>query len=605
MTKVYVNINTGQFHININESSLKSEIFNTIYLLLKNHYHLSYDSKLKEWYTKDAMLMMACLIDLQAYDTVEISEEDKEFIKDFIYPDDPEFKIVKKSIPADFIKEFPPLIGLPGKEDFQLKAMKKGIERNRLILDIAVRHGKTYITCGILYSMFQNNEVDKVLIVCRPEGLENFRIELLKFLHKYLTEEDIVIVDKKHRNIEEYFDKKIIISSYSTFRLSGAYYNTLKNKKSKARKPEKETINFASWGNKRTLILDEAQSINNHDSLQSHFLHLYKNNFYKRILLSGSLGYKFLKYYSLISFLLPNSLPYSFTVWSKYLTKSNSHPRDLFKPSNLKAEQVKEFKEKLIDKVQVSYHNCLPFTQNHENFIYIRMNEDMRKLYREFVESELKELLKDEVKVKTNKLIPRFPYLIQFTSDPTLLKDKFKIGAWKLEDNPKIDVLSSLIEKHVDENKEKIVIWCKSPHMINLLAEHYKSYNPYKIHGVEKTSVKRDERIDELNDFKKSTTRHILFSNYVLSTSISMVEATTQIFYDLPLDNDPFEQSKARITGPLQKKETNTYYLMFNNSVDIYIWKNLLTMKQNVKDILSSKEELDLEDYKEIFNAKV
>jgi hypothetical protein len=504
-----------------------------------------------------------------------------------------------------FISKHPPLKGVLGKEDFQLQAMKKCIEKNRVILDIMVRHGKTYIVCGMLYSMFEKKEVDAILIICRPEGMENFKIEILNLLSDYITEDDIVLITRENRDFKKYFtSKKVIITSYNTFRLSGAYYHRKEYKRT-VQKPSLKAIDFSQWNTKRIMILDEAQSIHNYDSLQSHYCHLYKDFFEKRVIMSGTFGYKFFHYFSLIKFLLPSMLPYSFSQWLNYISKKGLRPSEKYKIENFLPDKVKEFKDHCIDKVQVSFKDCLPFTKNNEIPIYISMTEKMRTLYQKFIENEIKDILKDSLVIRANTMKGKFPYLVQITSDPSLIQEKFNIGNWKLEDNPKVEILESLLQKHCKEQNEKIIVWCKYPRLINPLVDYFSSYKPYKIHGNVKTSVKREDRIEELEDFKKSKTRNILFSNQVLSTSISITEATIQIFFDLPLDNDPFEQCKARITGPLQKKETMTYYLLFNNSMDIYIRENLLSTKQGVKDILSSKEELDLDDYKEIFNAKV
>lgn len=597
MVKVYFDFNDGQFHFKLNNSLYYNEILG----VLKTKYRCTFNPKSKSWSIKSAITANGIVIELRGYDDIDISDDDLYLLEDFIYPDDSTFKKIKLSPSKELLEKHPPLVGKPPYENFQLEAIKKGLTQNRIIYDIDMGHGKTYISCMVIGSLLLQNKIDKVFIIARPEGVENFRLEILGFLSPYIKEEDIGIVDTKHREIEDFFDKKIIITNYITYRLSCGYYNKLS--KSNAKKPTKKTIKFSKWGSNRLLLLDEAQGINNYSSAQSHFVHLYKDDFDRRISMSGSLGYKFLHYYSQCKFHIPNSLPYSFSEWTNYVADKGTH-FSATAITSLREDKVKEFKEKLLDKLQVTYRNCIDIPDNTDDIIYIQMNDKLKKIYRLFTDELINSLIKIKNKnLDGNSLLNKFMLFTKATSDPILLNDDQR-GSWKFTDSPKLEIIDSLVEKYVDEENRKIVIWGSHPKVLNALADYLKKYNPYVVHGSEDSSVKKSDRFELVQDFRKNKKRNILITSYVLSTSINIVEATRQIYFDLPLDSDFLVQSKKRIHRQGQKEPVITHYLLYNNSIDIYVWNEILMRKNNTKNLLSSKEELSLEDYKTVFAAK-
>jgi len=593
MVKIYLDMSDGYMHFKIE----KELAWNTIQSIFKmNHVKFDYSSKT---YIEEPSLKAKNLYDeLKDYTDVEISEDDLSMLDFATYPPSNEVRRIKYSVNKELIEKHPPMKGVEGHENFQLEAIKKVIMNNRLLVDVSCRHGKSYISIISFGSLLLKNVIDKVFVVCRPEGIVNYKLEILRFL-PFIKEDDIAIITKDNRNIEDYFNKKIIITSYNTFRLTSVYYKTLRTKKIKDKKTtmksaRKSYVDFSKFGNNRMIILDECQSINNYSSQQSTCLHLIKDYFERRVEMSGSIGYKFLQMYSLCKFLVPQRIPYNFSEWKNLVSKDDWG-------RELNEEKVKEFKENVIDDLMISYHNCVP--QKEENFelIYIDMDDKMRKIYQEFSSSVINDLVKENNgEVTRQSILEKLNYLSQITSDPSLLE----IKGWKLEDNPKVEILKSLFEKYIDDEDRKVIVWSNHPRVLNGLAEIFSNYNPCVIHGDEKTSVKRENRIDRVNEFKNDPKQKILFTNKVLSTSISLVECSVNIYFDVPSDADYFEQSRKREQGALQKKEIYTNILMFDKSVDLYLYYEVLLKKQTMKGLISMKDKLGLEDYKNILNPK-
>ncbi len=594
MIKVEFSFDDGHFHFKINDCIYFSQLVQ----LFKQKHHLQYNSKTKSWVTSNAIVANAVFIDVKGYDDIDISEEDTYLLEDLIYPNDDTFKKIKIVADKEFFERHPPLIGKSPYENFQTEAIKKGITQNKILYDISVRHGKTYITCGVINTLLKLNKIDKIFIICRPEGVENFKVELLRFLDTLITEDDIGIITTKNREIEDYFNKKILITNYITYRLTCDYYNKIS--KSKAKKPTKKSINFSKWGNTRLLILDEGQSINSPDSLQSHFAHLYKDDFCNIIDMSGSIGFNILHLYSHAKLLIPNSIPYSYSQWTSYIAeKGTKFAKGVIK--ELRPDKVKEFKERVLDKIQVSYRNCIQETEMHEREVYVQMSDKMKKIYRSFIDKEINErLYQQQHELSPSNLKNMFGKLSLVTSDVSLLEEQFSKN-WKITDNPKLDIMSSLLDKYINEEGRKVVIWGSHPAVLNKLGEVYKKYNPVVIHG--QSEIKKDDRVDWVKRFNEDSKYKLLICNYVLSTSIT-IKATRQVYWDLPTNSDNFQQSRKRIHGPMQKEEVESIYLMFNNSLDIYIYYNILQNRLAKKTVLSAKEEVDLEVYKEVFAAK-
>jgi SNF2 family DNA or RNA helicase len=410
--------------------------------------------------------------------------------------------------------------------------------------------------------------------------------------------------------MENYFDKKVIVTNYTTFRLSNEYYHIIKQKIKKKKKdgtklPKVKAggayIDFSKWGKPEELfiILDEGQSIKNYDSQQSQSLHYHKKYFDYRGVLSGSLGYKVLDYYSICKFLIPETIPYSYSEFRDYLTVRDSYGK------TVKPVKVKEFKEKVLNELQISFNkDVLDLPPFIEEEIYIKMNDKMRNLYKSFIDQSVIDLVKKkEQELSGHQLENAFMYLSMFTSDPLLVKDKFNFS-WEITDNPKTEIVDSMLDQMINNENKKTIIWCNYPRVINELKLVYKKYDPIVIHGDEKTSVKRLERDKTIQEFRTNNNKHLMICSYVLNSSIDLYEATRQIYWDNITDNDKRDQSKLREWRLGQKEAVKSYYLLFDNSIDIYIYNEILLKKGNVRNLMINKKELTLEDYKAVFNAK-
>ena len=576
MIKIYLDLeNDGLFHFQFRDSIF----FDECVQCAKKHF-FKYDFNSFSYVSKPNITALRCYEELSTIDDIDISIEDKDLLENLLYPPTAEIKHFPFKCNKKLLELHPNMIGRKGFENFQVDAINKILSSNRSILDISCRHGKSYISIMAFGTLYNLKRVDRLFIIARPEGVENYKSELLRFL-PYFTENDIAVMNKDNRKVEDNFDKPIILTTYNTFRLSCE--QAKKDKKIKAKMPRKSLIDFSVWGEKRMIILDEVQSINKCDSLQTQYINLHRDYFEYRLGLSGTLGFNFLNWFSLAKFMTPDKLQMTYNEWCKYITTDKFHTR-------VDPEKAIEFKDKVLKDLLITFHDCIPQTENDEQIVRIQMSPKLRQIYMDICNQFIIDNFTNN-KPTGQQLLLKFGKLASVVCDPSL-RD---IKGWKLKDNPKVDVLQSLIEKHKDE---KIIVWCTHPKICDDLAVIFEKLNPVVIHG----GVKAEDRQVLLNKFKSDKTSKILFANKVISTSITIVEATVNVYFDLPMNSDDYSQSKERIRGMKQTKDVKTYILQFVNSIDEYLYHEIVMKKDKTRRAILDTKNVSMAQMKLLLN---
>jgi len=149
-----------------------------------------------------------------------------------------------------------------------------------------------------------------------------------------------------------------------------------------------------------------------------------------------------------------------------------------------------------------------------------------------------------------------------------------------------------------------VILWTIYPRTANLLAKALKKYKPLVVHGEESTSVKKEDRAKVVDAWKKDPEQKLAIFSYVLATSINITEVNRQLYFDNTLDSDPRDQSLGRTRRATSKEPTITVYLLYDKSIDIYVYFNILEAKSTVKRTLNARGEVSLDLFKKVFNAK-
>ena len=327
MIKSGFDFNSGYFFVSVGDSLL----FDTIVYKLKQSKFI-YDSKDKRWYTQKLSVYKSVVEELSQMDSeFKPCPESIELCYDMIYQITDKVKPTKKAVNKELLDKFPPIIGKHPYENFQIDSLKKNIQYPSYIFDLDRGLGKSWIMLIALIDLYIKGDIDRALIVCRPEGVESTRIKLLKYSKGIFSENDIQTVYTEDGLIDDFFDKKIIITNYNSFRI--AVQKKYRKRKgvsptSKGVKAKTPVYDFTKWGKKVACFLDEAQSIKDPNALQSLALHNHSELFSNKYLYSGTLGFSILEYYSYMKFLNKKLISLNFSDWKSLIAEIGTHWSD-------------------------------------------------------------------------------------------------------------------------------------------------------------------------------------------------------------------------------------------------------------------------------------
>jgi len=513
----------------------------------------------------------------------------------------------------DLLK-FPPIKGVSPNERFQKVDIVRGLMQNRFFYNWECGLGKSYATVALMEHLSYLNKAKKFLLVTTPSGLYNLKHEILKF-SKNFTAKDIVIGNAKTR--EPFNTKaKIIIATYGSMRLISDHYY-FKKEKSKSKQYTKTRIPIKSWldGNVGCMFLDESHKIGNAQSRQTKVFMQIKDFFEYRYLFSATPADVIEKYYPqlnvLDSSLVSNS---TYSVWLEDIAvlgnKWSAYAINYFKPEKVKALMDK-LNQNYMKKREAKTHLDLP--ENYTKKRYVELSGKHKKLYESFVVHTLNGIQKKYGKLEAKRVKNSFAYMMLALDAPELLVPNPKVPddikalarRLKITDNNKMEVLDDLIKQHTIDSKEDTIVWVTHPSQAYLIADKYKKLNPLVLVGGTKGSKKgmtKDEIKQEVVDSFKASKKHkLLIANIsVLNTSITVTNATCQIYFQRSFNFIEYEQSQKRIYRYGQNKDVNTYVLLFDGSLDIYK-DETLGNKNTIHTKLLDKDFLSKEEWNSIF----
>lgn len=512
----------------------------------------------------------------------------------------------------------PSLLTSPPLAEYQTRAITQGIQQSRCLFAHKQGLGKTFIAFGVLNHLWNYGLVDKALILCRPEGVYNLRRELLRFNTFGLTPEDIYIADASNRYpfVES---SKVVICTYRTFLMlcDDAYKKA--NPKSSAKKWRNAPLDLSHWGKGRALFCDESHSLKNKGARWTYATYKESAYFRFRYLMSGTpypkgiedlwsqfhimdeniIGKDYYEFLSDIAVVGTKFSPYAIRFY-----KENNIQQFLDKT---KPWIIREFATDNLD---------LP--EQIEKRVYVNLSPKQRAIYQEFVSYRLETI--KERGVDSGRFMREvyndFPRIQMAVTDPCMLIGRVdpdknpalfqKISKYKFEDSPRVTICDSIIEDHIEKG-EKIILWSGHPQVMNHLAEHYKKYKPYLIHGEVEVprGMSKDAYVDSvLEDFKSSPDRNLLIASYyMIATSKNIVEAKVSIYYDRSWSFVDYDQSKERNHRPGSKNDQIIIYLLLaENTIEVR-QDRVLSQRKSLDEEVLNYDSLDKDTWKSIFEG--
>lgn len=509
----------------------------------------------------------------------------------------------ERNIPDWSLLNFKPLKGKAPYEDFQKIDISSCLNKSRYALFLGCGSGKSYIASAIIAHYYLKwHKVSKVLLITTSIGVRNLYHEILKFI-KGLDENKITIADKDNRDPFK-DDKDIIITSYNSFRLICNYYKKKLNIKSKF--PRKPFLPISKWAQEKDclLLLDESHEIMHSDSQKGYFVALHSEDFRYRYLFSGTPADSPEKLYNQFKTLDP-WLVYglSFAQWKDKMANLGTK----FAASAIrswKQDELKKSNERFVSKYGIyrDTEDIIDLPNKFEKKIYISMNPHHRSLYEDII----KEDIQGSVSKGTRDIFNRFPYMMLSVDNPFLLdkhKEKFsnnlitELNNFKESYLEKENAIRDILDDHPDE---KGIIWCIHPLTIEMLNKQFSSYNPLIIKGDTDKSL----RDDILNTFKISTKNKLLIaSSLIVNSSVTLTEATFQIYVERSFSYIPYSQSSQRIYRAGQDKDVYNYILLYDKSIDVLLDKSLSSKGELISGLVN-KDFLTQSQWNQIFNCE-
>lgn len=227
---------------------------------------------------------------------------------------------------------------------------------------------------------------------------------------------------------------------------------------------------------------------------------------------------------------------------------------------------------------------------------YVQMNPEQKRLYKEmekdmYIEME-NAVPKEGVSIswyeyEAKGILEKTLRLMQITGGHYPFDDGKKVTAVPIPGkNPKIAELFQIL----NEVPGKIIIWCLYRPEIELIAEALESkLVPYvEYHG----GCDSDWKAASYNSFRKDPKVRVFLATKAAARGLTMVEASTAVYYSASPSLDDYEQSQDRIHRYGQTKGCNYIHLICEGTKDKDVFTSLRNKKniaQMAYDIMKSK----------------
>ncbi|NOU16670.1 MAG: DEAD/DEAH box helicase [Bacteroidales bacterium] len=493
--------------------------------------HLQSDNKL----SKHQMLQVLFANEYQG-EKIEISEEIQKILRQF-----------NNSNPI------PLPIGLQGQlRPYQLRGFEWMYKNSKIgfgsILADDMGLGKTLQTIAILLKLKEEQilKTQKALVIVPTTLLTNWGKEMQKFAPG-LT---YLIYHGNKRNINEFIDKDILLTSYGTAR------------------SDAEVLNKHKW---QILIIDEAQNIKNHNTDQTKAIKSIHSNV--KIALSGTpVENRLSEYWSIFDFTNKGylgSIKNFNDEFTKPITIERSHKQlDVFKKitSPFIMRRMKSDKSIISD---------LP--DKIENNQYSILTKQQAALYESTVKSAMKIIESSEGIERKGMVLKMMIALKQIGNHPY---QYLKTGSNSPELSGKLSVLFELLHAIIDNN-EKTLIFTQYKEMgdlLQILIRDELKTEPLFLHG----SLTRQQREKLVEDFQTKAHRKIfILSLKAGGTGLNLTQAQNVIHYDLWWNPAVETQATDR-----------AYRIGQKNKVIVHRLINKGTLEERIDEMIRDKKDL-------------
>ena len=433
-----------------------------------------------------------------------------------------------------------------------------------LLMDMGL--GKSLTSIAIVGDRFNNNEIERVLVICPTSIINVWQEEFNKFADYEYSLEMIVgsTMEKRKQKLESLKYKhglKVAVINYeATWRI------------------EPELHDFRA----DMIICDESQKIKTHNAAQSKAIHRLGSKAKYRIILTGTpVQNSPMDVFSQWKFLDPKLFGNSFyTFRNRYAVMGGYYNHQIVKYKNMddltsKAHSIayRITKEEALDLPEQIFLNR-----------YIELEDSARQLYDAVAERSYAELSDGEI-TATN-VLTKLIRLSQIAGGH--IKDD--ADKYQIVSKAKINELKEIMNDVIITNKKKLVVFARfipEIESIKLLAKEM---------GINYTCITGEIKIEErgamVEQFQKNEEVKLFIAQIqTAGLGITLTAADTAVFYSLDFNYANYSQAVAR-THRIGQKNVCTYInLIATGTVDSKIMNALQNKQDIAKNIVDNWKE--------------
>lgn len=436
--------------------------------------------------------------------------------------------------------------------------------------------GKTLTTISTLCVLFEQQKIEMSIIIC-PNNLKyNWKNEIDLFSGL----SSIILEGSKKEKMEQLKQNcQVIITNYESLIVQGAK----KKKKEKSNSQliseefQKEFLEITS--DKTCIVLDESHRIKNGNSSSSKYVRKLGTKTNKKYVLTGTpianhpedIFYQFLfldggklfgtNYYSFLK-----QYCYLGNQFSKYAVVGYKNLDKLRFLIGLKS--IRRLKEDVLDLPEKIFEDRI-----------IETSKEHMSFYNDLLD-KLIQIITEEGELKS--VDPYLVKLIQCASNPILIDQNSDITSSKIKE------LDELLNEHIVESGNKVILWTNYVDNYPYLLERYKKYNPFFING----EVKLKERHERIKQFQTNPEVKMIICNpQACKEGITLTASCVAIYLDRDYVLVNYKQSVDRLHRIGQSKTCLIINLICKDTIDEMIMKNLFK-----KDVMAQYLQGDCDD---------
>jgi SNF2 family DNA or RNA helicase len=508
------------------------------------------------------------------------------------------------------------------KGEFQRNGILRGITQNRLAIFWEMGLGKTFVVQTILNHLIYRGDVEKYVVICPPEGILNFKDEILRFNSFDLKEDEIYVCSVYNRKPFDNPKYKVILMTYQNLiMLHNDYYKEKTGGRAVGKRIMKNYIPFDKLGSKLAIICDESAEFKNHKSRTWKVMNKMKDFFFYRYILTGTPAPKYAAdLWTQMRFLHSAAVPNEYETFICRIADTGSQFSQ-YSVNSYYDDKVNEFLEKtayLVSREKMQGNIDIP--ELIMDPVLCQLPPKQEELYRSVVDYELYTLKNENGVVYPSKLRSKFMLLSMALHDPKLLSmgslSKVpelnasvikKSDKWNIEDNGKWDVTVSLLNKYIVEQKKKVILWSAHPYIIDTLYEKLIKYKPIKIHG--QIEMGKGESVAERNaricsEFLSSGCPLLIANHSVLKTSVNLTAVTRNIYWDLPMEQDVLFQTikRSHRIGTVEPVIAN--FMLFPGTLEENLFYGILDKNEFNERAWAKNQPMTVVELKRLFNGR-